>query len=580
MSEGRFFSPAQSRTSNNPDCPSSLRLDSPQGEYIDRRKPLQNDDLKAARSPRKGDDRSVTFENTISTFSSDQGESATLSVANTNLKWNAFMRRQYGFILSLVFLFAPTVLDAKDFFLTIGGGYAPAGNQASLERNVLLFQRVLRERNLDHLSNDVFFSDGNATGHDLQVIDRSSIPKANQLMAEFFGNNEDLGLSYRDHQVPNVRGGTKPENIRNWFRDVGRTMKAGDRLVLYVTAHGNRSDDRRNPYDTTIATWNNTSIKMVEFVGMLDELPEGVEVVAIMVQCHAGGFARFIYNQGDPDKGVCSQRRTGFFATVHDRAAAGCTPEVDEASYVEYSTYFWAALAGHDRSGRAIELPDYDGDGDVSFAEAHAYTILTADTIDLPVKTSGEFLTVESKFGDDDSDLLVNDEPYDVLLSLATPSQKAILEGLSEQLSLTGNDRVVTAWKETQPQRGQGRGRSRGRRPEDPSSQVRRGIASDLKGRWPELANVLNPVAVELLTTRSDEFIHAIESHPDYKRYRELKNESQSVPDTQKRRVKYERFLRTADNVVLAENLRRMNEPEKLAQYEAIVQAESRSLKK
>ncbi len=373
----------------------------------------------------------------------------------------------------------------------------------------------------------------------------------------------------------------KPENIREWFREVGRTMKAGDRLVLYVTAHGNRSDDRRNPYNTTIATWNNTSIKMVEFVGLLDQLPKGVEVVAIMVQCHAGGFARFIYNQGDPDKGICSQRRTGFFATVHDRPAAGCTPEVDEASYVEYSTYFWAALSGRDRSGRAIELPDYDGDGTVSFAEAHAYTILTADTIDLPVTTSGEFLTVESKFGDDDSDLLVNDEPYDVILGLANPSQKAILEGLSEQLSLSGEDRVVTAWKETQPQRGQsqGRGRFRGRRPEDPSSRVRRGIADDLKRRWPELANVLNPVAVELLTTRSDQFIAAIEGHPDYTRYRELKNESKSAPDQQKRKVKYERFLRAADNVILAENLRRMNEPEKLAQYEAIVEAESSSLK-
>ncbi len=490
------------------------------------------------------------------------------------------MRRQCGFLLTLILMLAPAAVDAKDFFLTIGGGYASAGNQASLEKNVLLFQRVLREQNLDRVSHDVFFSDGNATGHDLQVIDRSSIPKVNQLMAEFFGSNDDLGLSYRNHQVPDVRGGTKPENIRNWFGDVGRSMKSGDRLVIYVTAHGNRSDDRRNPYDTTIATWKNTSITMVEFVRMLDDLPEGVEVVAIMVQCHAGGFARFIYNQGDPDKGICSQRRTGFFATVHDRPAAGCTPEVDEANYVEYSTYFWAALTGRDRSGRAIELPDYDGDGDVSFAEAHAYTILTADTIDLPVKTSDEFLTLESKFGGDDSELLVNDEPYDVILSLATASQKAILEGLSEQLSLTGNERVVTARKETQPQRGRGRGRSRGRRPEDPSSQVRRGIASDLKRRWPELANVLNPVAVELLTTRSDEFIEAIESHSDYKRYRELKNQSKSAPDTQKRRVKYERFLRAADSVLLAENLRRMNKPEKLAQYEAIVQAESRSLKK
>ena len=479
-------------------------------------------------------------------------------------------------------LLSPCAAAAKDFFLTIGGGYSPSGNQASLEKNVLLFQRVLREQNLDHLSCDVFFSDGDAAGHDLQVIDRQSIPTANRLMAEFFGSNRDLGLSYRNHQVPGVRGAANPENIRNWFDQVGSTMQADDRLVLYVTAHGNRSDDRQNPYDTTIATWNHTSIKMRELVGMLDRLPEGVEVVAIMVQCHAGGFARFVFKDGDPDQGLASQRRTGFFATVHDRPAAGCTPDVDEASYVEYSTFFWAALAGYDRSGQVIELPDYNGDGVVSFDEAHAYTILTADTIDLPVKTSGEFLSVHSKFGDDDSDLLTNDEPYDVVLNLSTPAQKAILEGLSLQLGLAGPDRLVDAWKETQPRRdqgaAQGRGRSRGRRPETPSVQLRRRIANDLKKQWPELANVLNPVAIELLTTRSERFIDTIEGHPEYARYRELLDESEATPDLQKRKVKFERFLRAADNVLLAENLRRMNDAEKIAQYEAIVLAESSSL--
>jgi hypothetical protein len=399
-------------------------------------------------------------------------------------------------------------------------------------------------------------------------------------MAEFFGSSQNLGLMYRNHQVPDVRGATRPENIRKWFDDVGRTMREGDRLVLYVTAHGNRSDDRRNPYDTTIATWNNTSIKMRELVKMLDRMPEGVEVVAIMVQCHAGGFARFIFNDGNPDKGLATQRRTGFFATVHDRPAAGCTPDVDEASYVEYSTFFWAALAGHDRGGREIETPDYNGDGVVSFDEAHAYTILTADTIDLPVKTSGEFLSVHSKFGDDDSELLVNDEPYDVVWDLATPAQKAILEGLSEQLGLTGQNRLVVAWRATEPRRdqGAGRGRSRGRRPESPTGQLRRRIAGDIEKRWPELANVLNPGAVELLTSRSDEFVRAIEEHPSFKRYRELTEQSRSAPSDQEKTVKYERFLRAADNVVLAENLRRMNEPKKLAQYEAIVAAESNSL--
>ncbi|MCO8125450.1 hypothetical protein NHH03_27170 [Stieleria sp. TO1_6] len=461
--------------------------------------------------------------------------------------------------------------SGEDFFLTIGGGYAPSGNQASLENNVLFFQRVLREQGADHGNNDIYFADGNDRGKDLQVMDPDSIPLANQLMAEFFGSRSSLGLSYRNHKIPNVRGNTRPEQIRKWFSETGSKMKAEDRLMLFVTAHGNRSRDSRNPYDTTIATWDNTSIKMTEFVKLLDGLPSGVQVIAVMVQCHAGGFAKFIFNGGDPDRGLSSQNRCGFFATVHDRSAAGCTPEVDEKSYVEYSTYFWAALSGRSRTGDPIERPDYNGDGVIGLDEAHAYTVLTADTIDLPIKSSGEFLSEYSKFAEEDSALLSDEEPYSLILELASATDRAVLEGLSEQLDLKGEDRLTEAGKEARPERG--RGRSRRRREESPSDRLKHRIANDIERRWPELANVVNPVAVELMTSRSGEFIDAIQQHADYQRYRELTEQPET--DEAKRRVKYERFLRTADNVVLAENLKRIGNRQHLDQYKAILDAEA-----
>jgi len=468
---------------------------------------------------------------------------------------------------------------AEDYLLTIGGGYSPSGNQASLERNVLFYQRLLEEQELGQLQHDIYFADGDAKGADLQVMDRASVPKANRLMAEFFGSEENLGLTYRNHQIPHVKGETSPSNIRNWFNTKGKKLSHGDRLLIYVTAHGNRSGNRRDEYDTTIATWNNKSIKMTELVKMLDQLPDGVEVTAVMVQCHAGGFARFMFNGGDPDRGLSKQRRIGFFATVHDRPAAGCTPEIDEASYVEYSSFFWAAIGGRDRSGKSISIPDYDGNGVVSFDEAHAYVILTADTIDLPVKTSGEFLTVNSKFSEGDDGLLANDVAYSQVLELATASQRAILEGLSEQLELSGDNRIVDAWKATQTRRGPGRNRQAASRGQDKSRDVGREIASDLKQRWPALANVLNPLAIELITTRSEELVAAIEEHPKYLRYRELKLEAKTKLSEQKRKVKFDRFLRTADNVIMAENLKRMNDKTKFEQLQALVEAERRTLK-
>jgi hypothetical protein len=470
---------------------------------------------------------------------------------------------------------------ARDYFLTIGGGYSPDGNQASLEKNVLFFQRLLKEQNFAPQLQTVFFADGQATGKDLQVRDVDAIPKANRLMAEFFGTERDLGMGYRNHEVPGVRESTNPVNIRRWFREVGSTMQRGDRLVLYVTAHGEESDDRDNPYNTAISLWNNQRLKVTEVVELLDQLPDGTSVVAIMVQCYTGGFARFIYNNGDPDKGLSRQQRCGFFATVHDRVAAGCTPEVDEATYVEYSTYFWEALGGRTRTGKTIAPPDYDKDGHVSFEEAHAYTVLTADTIDLPVKTSGEFLSVESQFADDEHpQLLPEDAPYDVVRALSTLAERAILDSLSEQLDLEGNRRIASAEEQSQAPRRGSRRRQRGRSSGQRASRLQDAIADDLEARWPELSNVLNPGAIEFLTTRSQEFIQAVEQHPSYREYRELKVIEERRPDPQKRRVKFERFVRTAEDVILRENLKRLGDRNRIAQYEAIVAAETTSLRK
>lgn len=422
---------------------------------------------------------------------------------------------------------------------------------------------------LNGATNDVYFADGNAPGKDLQVMDRESVPKANRLMAELFGSEEDLGLSYRNHRVPNVRGETSPQNLRKWFAEVGPSVKSGDRLIIYVTAHGRGSRDRRNTHNTTIAMWDDSSVTMSEFVGLLDEIDREVQVVCVMVQCHAGGFARMIFEGGNPNRGLAKQKRIGVFATVHDRQAAGCTPEVDEASYEEYSTYFWAAVSGVDRLGKRIKRPDYDGNGQVSLEEAHAYTVLTSNTIDLPIITSGEFLTQYGRYGNGSSNQLNDDASYDSIIAVASPAQKAVLEGLSKQLGLSGNNRVLDAERQG---RNVNTSRSRFRRRSSPAGRLRTEISRDVQKKWPGLANVMNPIAIELLTTRKDEFIQAVESHRKYAEYRRLADVGQS--EDQKKRVKYERFLRTVDNVIFAENLRRSNREELKRKYESLVELE------
>jgi hypothetical protein len=156
-------------------------------------------------------------------------------------------------------------------------------------------------------------------------------------------------------------------------------------------------------------------------------------------------------------------------------------------------------------------------------------------------------------------------------MSAGSPRQRAVLDGLSKQLGLTGEDRIAAAQSESRPSR---RSRSRDQSASQRAERLRDTIADDLKDRWPELANVLNPGSVELLTTRSREFVDAVERHPRYEDYREQMHLADRELEPRKRRVKYERFVRTAQDVILRENLKRLGDQKRLAQFAAIVAAE------
>src|SRR4249920_2751269 len=125
-----------------------------------------------------------------------------------------------------IFAFVSTGAAARDFFLTIGGGHSRDSNQASLEKNVLFYEQLLKEQNVPAAQQSIYFAAGPAGGKDVQAIDADSLAKANRLMAEFFGTERDLGLHYRASDVPGVLGATDKENIENWFKGTGQTLKS------------------------------------------------------------------------------------------------------------------------------------------------------------------------------------------------------------------------------------------------------------------------------------------------------------------------------------------------------------------
>ena len=475
--------------------------------------------------------------------------------------------------------------QAADYFLTIGGGYAPMGNQASLEKNVQLFQQLVKEQYPADQPHAIFFSDGSNPGRDLQYRDpKLVIPPINQALAQIFGKGDNLAYQYRTHQVQSIQGGSNRKNIQQWFEKTATRLKSNDRLFIYVTAHGGKSESRRQPYNTTLYLWNSEKISVTEFSNLLDKVPNEVAVMTVMVQCHCGGFADLIFNQADPTKGTSAANRCGFFATVYDRPAAGCTPDIDEENYQEYSTYFWEAIRGVTRTGKPVGNCDYDKNGSISFGEAHAYAVITSSTIDISVSTSDSFLRAYGKPPRGNrsvpNTLLSADSPFDQLFKTATPSQQAILTGLSQQLKLSAKNRGQEAWNlakavSDQKQRPTSQLNSKSKE----LTTLRREIRNQLTQAWPELTEPFHPALPGLLEKQGDQIFATIRKHPRHGRLEQLEKEidqlQSQVMDLDRRWAKAQRLLKALETVALAANLPQVASEEIQQRYQQLLQAEA-----
>jgi hypothetical protein len=482
-------------------------------------------------------------------------------------------------LLALVFALICPPAGARDHFLTIGGGGSPQSNQVSLERNVLFYQRVLGERGVDAAFHDVYFACGNLEQRDVQIEDAAQgPPRVNLLLSQLFGRDEELYQTYRPHELKDLKGPADRKSITEWFNTTGRRLADGDRLFVYFTGHGSggpsggggfRGRSSSQPTtaqsagarNTTMDLWQDGGMRVTEFTSLLDKLGPRVKVVLIMVQCHSGGFADVIFKGGAPGPVVAEQERCGFFATWHDRLAAGCTPDTVEENYREYSTYFLAALSGRTRTGERIERPDYDGDGQTSLAEAHAYTQITSETIDIPVCTSDVLLRQFSRMKDEKiKDLVTVGTAFERLCEVATPDRRAVLEGLSKALDLKGADRGAAAKaladNLSRERREMERNKNRLNRERE---ELRRQLRTAVQARWPEMSNAFHPVVVNAIAREADQIVKIIETHPVYGKWEKLGEDIADLEEKsfelERKWVKAQRFLFVAESVALAANL-------------------------
>ncbi len=292
-------------------------------------------------------------------------------------------------------------------FLVIAGGASPESNEIALEKNVLYFQRTLKNMGFNSPSTSIFFANGNNGEASIRYID----PQRKE--------------RFKVPNIPGLNGSASLNNINKWIDKTKQNQVTKKPIFLYFTGHGILNE--RNSNNNALMLWNNTPVTVAKLSNTLNKLPEDSHIVTMMAQCFSGSFANYIYQNGDPNQPLTKQTRCGFFATIKTLPSVGCTPEVNEADYKDYSSSFFAGLSGVSRTGQKVASADYNKDGRVSYSEAHGFAKVDEKTTDLPVSTSEVWL--QQKASEEDINQLLN-TPITELEKVANPQQKYVINSL------------------------------------------------------------------------------------------------------------------------------------------------------
>jgi thiol-disulfide isomerase/thioredoxin len=253
--------------------------------------------------------------------------------------------------------------------LLINGGGRKTQNYQSHLLHLRGLHDVLRQAGVPEEMLWLYVSDGDDPAPDVAL--RDAQPEADFWLLE--GSRLDKPLrtpvTYADSEVPGAHlAAATRANLEHWFDTTGRTMRAGDTLLIYVTDHGTRTDN--DPENNAITLWGDGEKLTVSDLGrLLGRLDPGVRVVSLMSQCYSGGFAGLARARGGgaaPDGLTC-----GYFSSTADRPAYGCYPENRGRDNVGHSFHFIAALA------QRGDLPS-----------AHEEVLVNDASPDVPLRTS------------------------------------------------------------------------------------------------------------------------------------------------------------------------------------------------
>lgn len=328
--------------------------------------------------------------------------------------------------------------------LLLSGGGDVGDNAVAHERNISFASRTLAALGLGPAHQTLLFADGDDPSPDLS-FEEPNEERHRRLYAMGLWLTPDAAartavLRARNHALGPSRAAdsdtvfeTLEADAQAARRAFGPGGEAGDArdLFLYVTDHGVRARDSTN---NLIVLWGSQHLRVRELGQALDRQPPSRRVVSVMAQCFSGSFANLVHEGGDPRRQLAAHDRCGFFAAPPDRPAAGCSPKTDESLYDDYTTRFFSALGGADRAGRPAPSADLDGDGHVSYEEAHLAAIRWEQTMDVPVSSSEELL--RRRYDDLLRDLGSDRRPIADLMADARVELRTVAAALGAALEL------------------------------------------------------------------------------------------------------------------------------------------------
>ncbi|MEJ2590614.1 MAG: hypothetical protein P8178_04275, partial [Candidatus Thiodiazotropha sp.] len=277
---------------------------------------------------------------------------------------------------------------SENSYLIVGGGPYPVDYDASIERNVVWLEDLVPRWNFS--SGEIWYGLGADGKPDvlLQAADEPAISQWEPL-ARVFNEVVNNRLRLSHNQVRANAGPFTYDNVSAVLEQRVGALKRGDSLFFIYSGHGSRS--REEAYEMNgLRLLGDKQYTAKSFSKVLQRAAEGSHVRFVLPQCFSGGFLRPVFRTPtQPTISTLMPDDCGFVSVPESRIAEGCTVGVQADEYRDYSTYFFAALAGRSRTGEALTTdPDSDHDGQVTLLEAHHYAFSEAESTDIPSSTS------------------------------------------------------------------------------------------------------------------------------------------------------------------------------------------------